>query len=205
MENRVTEYFCHVCKNNIFAAESSELFCPLCQNDLIEIIDVADDPNIFYGLPSIEEFRRLPLGNSDIQSMLNNQNALTEFFRENVRNAMIEEDEFFADNRLDNLINILMQNDPNRHGTPPASVKEIESLPRKKATTGNCSICLELYKKSDTLRELPCKHDFHEECLLDWLSMHNSCPVCRHELKTDDPSYEQYKKDKISNLINRNN
>ena len=37
-----------------------------------------------------------------------------------------------------------------------------------------------------------CAHIFHTSCIVDWLANHScTCPVCRYELPTDDPQYEQ--------------
>lgn len=43
-----------------------------------------------------------------------------------------------------------------------------------------CVICLENYKDFVLLRGLPCRHVFHDKCILAWLLRENHfCPVCR--------------------------
>jgi hypothetical protein len=46
---------------------------------------------------------------------------------------------------------------------------------------------------STVVLELPCCHHFHDECVLPWLEMHNTCPSCRAELPTDDSEYNTRK------------
>jgi len=45
-----------------------------------------------------------------------------------------------------------------------------------------CAICLEGYKDGDTLRILPCKHEFHKSCIDPWLLTHRTCPMCKSNI-----------------------
>jgi hypothetical protein len=47
-----------------------------------------------------------------------------------------------------------------------------------------CCICLARYTDNDELRELPCSHFFHTECVDKWLKMNASCPLCKFEIGT---------------------
>ncbi|KAJ8899885.1 hypothetical protein K2173_019588 [Erythroxylum novogranatense] len=45
---------------------------------------------------------------------------------------------------------------------------------------GSCVICLEEYKNMDDIGALSsCGHDYHISCIKKWLSMKNSCPICK--------------------------
>mmetsp|Transcript_1877 Transcript_1877/g.1587 ORF Transcript_1877/g.1587 Transcript_1877/m.1587 type:complete len:450 (+) Transcript_1877:38-1387(+) len=46
----------------------------------------------------------------------------------------------------------------------------------------SCAICMQDYKVDDELRILPCKHEFHCECVDKWLPMKKICPLCRHDV-----------------------
>ncbi|KZV53907.1 hypothetical protein F511_23672 [Dorcoceras hygrometricum] len=45
-----------------------------------------------------------------------------------------------------------------------------------------CCICLAKYLNNDELRELPCSHLFHRECVDKWLRINASCPLCKAEV-----------------------
>ncbi|CAG8720518.1 390_t:CDS:2, partial [Funneliformis mosseae] len=47
----------------------------------------------------------------------------------------------------------------------------------------DCSICLEEYVDEDELRILPCKHEFHIECIDNWLTTRKKfCPNCKRDI-----------------------
>ncbi|KAJ4897788.1 E3 ubiquitin-protein ligase RING1-like [Raphanus sativus] len=105
--------------------------------------------------------------------------------------------DYFFGPGLEQLIQQLAENDPNRYGTPPASKSAVEGLPTVKVTKdmmrsemNQCAVCMDEFEDGGDVKQMPCKHVFHQDCLMPWLELHNSCPVCRYELPTDDPEYE---------------
>ncbi|KAI4387033.1 hypothetical protein MLD38_004897 [Melastoma candidum] len=42
-----------------------------------------------------------------------------------------------------------------------------------------CCICLAKYADDEELKELPCCHIFHVECINKWLKINASCPLCK--------------------------
>ena len=45
-----------------------------------------------------------------------------------------------------------------------------------------CPICLQKYKGIDIIKEFPCKHIFHKNCIFKWLKTSNVCPLCKHDI-----------------------
>ncbi|XP_043711187.1 E3 ubiquitin-protein ligase CIP8-like [Telopea speciosissima] len=85
-----------------------------------------------------------------------------------------------------------------RRGAPPAArsavsaLKTVEIMPEEEVLV--CAICKESVPVGETARKLPCGHGYHGDCIVPWLDSRNSCPVCRFELPTDDPEYEEERK-----------
>jgi len=46
----------------------------------------------------------------------------------------------------------------------------------------SCPICMQPYNKDDELRILPCSHEFHIQCIDQWLPVKKMCPLCRHDI-----------------------
>ncbi|XP_038018019.1 E3 ubiquitin-protein ligase RNF115 isoform X2 [Motacilla alba alba] len=74
-------------------------------------------------------------------------------------------------------------------GPPPADKEKISSLPtvpvtQEQVDTGlECPVCKEDYTVAEQVRQLPCNHVFHSSCIVPWLELHDTCPVCRKSLK----------------------
>jgi len=58
-----------------------------------------------------------------------------------------------------------------------------------------CTVCSEGFKKGnktfeiffelvlgEKIRKLPCKHIFHDKCILPWFEHKSTCPNCRFDL-----------------------
>ncbi|KAF7846923.1 hypothetical protein BT93_L3570 [Corymbia citriodora subsp. variegata] len=97
------------------------------------------------------------------------------------------------------LMNNLDMTSPEILDNIPASKEVVAKLPVitlseeilvKMGCDAECAICKENLVVNDEMQELPCKHMYHLHCLKPWLDEHNSCPICRYELQTDDHAYE---------------
>ncbi|XP_011010366.1 PREDICTED: E3 ubiquitin-protein ligase CIP8-like [Populus euphratica] len=85
-------------------------------------------------------------------------------------------------------------------GQPPATKSVVEKLPsvvftKEDVESNNalCAVCKDDINVGERVKQLPCLHRYHGECIVPWLGIRNTCPVCRYELPTDDADYEQRK------------
>ncbi|KAG8390925.1 hypothetical protein BUALT_Bualt01G0134300 [Buddleja alternifolia] len=57
--------------------------------------------------------------------------------------------------------------------------KYVGSKTKVQVETEPCSICREEYNDGEDVGTLECGHDFHKECIKQWLLQKNLCPICK--------------------------
>lgn len=105
-------------------------------------------------------------------------------------------DECFVDDEIDPVIPLNRRSIP-----PPASKSALFQLRHVSVTRADkiaycqdkteCLICTNRLIEGTSITQMPCKHVYHTECLVKWLQTTCSCPACRYEIKTDNPTYER--------------
>ncbi|OMO96800.1 Zinc finger, RING-type [Corchorus olitorius] len=99
--------------------------------------------------------------------------------------------EFLLGSGFDRLIDQLSQmeiQNIGRYEQPPASKAAVEAMPTVEIDESHicdelcCAVCKEQFELGTKVRNMPCNHLYHSNCILPWLQLRNSCPVCRHEL-----------------------
>ncbi|KAJ0747814.1 putative transcription factor C2H2 family [Helianthus annuus] len=91
---------------------------------------------------------------------------------------------------------------------PPASKRAVDDLLSVTMTikdhednNAHCAVCKDEIGVGEMAKQLPCAHHYHGDCIVPWLRIRNTCPVCRHELPTDDPGYERRKAERAASRI----
>jgi len=60
-----------------------------------------------------------------------------------------------------------------------------EKLSENKPDEDLCPICFGGFAKDETVTKVPvCGHDFHFDCLKEWIEKNHNCPVCRGFVRT---------------------
>ncbi|KDR23497.1 E3 ubiquitin-protein ligase RNF126 isoform X2 [Zootermopsis nevadensis] len=73
-------------------------------------------------------------------------------------------------------------------GPPPLAKDKIKEIPVVVITQDQvgkslqCSVCWEDFRLDEPVRKLPCEHVYHENCIIPWLELHGTCPICRKSL-----------------------
>ena len=195
-------FWCYNCKHSFrrIHIEGINSVCPRCQTGMVEEIKANNLP-----------MRFVPFNdNTDDDSIVIFPNSYRTFL-DDILNSLINLHN--QNEELERILSYIMMNDNNRYGSPPASKESVTQLKEEEMTEETikslgvenvCSVCKEEFSKGKKAMVLPCRHFYHRECIIPWLDQHNSCPICRYELPTDDEDYEKIKKER-NKRTNSNN
>ncbi|XP_031491984.1 E3 ubiquitin-protein ligase RING1-like [Nymphaea colorata] len=107
--------------------------------------------------------------------------------------------DYLLGDRLERLMEHLAEMDSGNYGHFPASKASVAAIPTIKITQAilaedslNCAICKDEFEADVDAKQLPCRHIYHGDCILPWLSQHNSCPICRYQLPLEPPEPEMF-------------
>lgn len=83
-----------------------------------------------------------------------------------------------------------------KQGLPKEMIEKVKRMKMGKSGQ-DCSVCSEGFRKGksplktaffpnnflgEKIRKLPCKHIFHDKCIMPWLEKNSTCPNCRFNL-----------------------
>ncbi|KAL7235825.1 hypothetical protein ACSBR1_019167 [Camellia fascicularis] len=165
---RTHHYFwCRHCQRSVRipSPHHSHLLCPRCSSHLHHDLPV---PPLDTLAQILDQSTSIPLNQTENEVIEGNPEAWIVFEFQNPSSPPTEID---------------------RRGSPPAPTSAIQALPIVNLTEtdlisdSNCPICREGFEVGEEARVMPCKHLYHGDCIVQWLRIHNTCPVCRFELR----------------------
>lgn len=97
---------------------------------------------------------------------------------------------------LDTIVTQLL-NQMDNTGPPPLEKEKIAEIPKVTISAEQvdmklqCSVCWEDFQIDEVVRKLTCAHVYHESCIIPWLELHGTCPICRKSLAPEQQPDEQ--------------
>ncbi|KAK1413369.1 hypothetical protein QVD17_35141 [Tagetes erecta] len=168
-------YWCHECDMSISLIPTSTTpsLCPHCNSDFLEELDTPITFNNHHHHHHDPDLLLFP-------SFLHQPPADNPYFHRVINHL------FNSDNPPSTVATTSRLHSP-------ASKSAIESIPSLKITSSFleidpiviCAVCKDQFVLNDDTKQLPCKHIYHPDCIIPWLSQRNSCPVCRFQLPVD--------------------
>ncbi|KAF5444098.1 hypothetical protein F2P56_036602 [Juglans regia] len=215
---RTSRYFwCQNCHRSVRINVSTNIFetcmCPYCFHELHLDLDMTRPSPVITGLRSLDALarlldpsprprqnaafgRRLELGVSEVGNGGPFQQAGITLVGPPRPPRLISPP---FEEVLNELVGGMARQNDLQPGPPPAPVAAVSAiealLPRVKLTQKHldddpsCPVCKEDFELGGEVRQMPCKHFYHFDCIVPWLSIHNTCPVCRYELQY---TYDNY-------------
>ncbi|KAJ3682713.1 hypothetical protein LUZ60_012940 [Juncus effusus] len=198
----IPAYWCYSCSRFVRVSAQSTISCPDCDGGFVEEVDPPST--------RLRRSRRIGSGRSAFNPVIvlrgagdraaaASPNGFELYYDDGAGSGLRPLPETISDflmgsgfeRLLDQLTQIEINAGRGLDNQPPASKAAIESMPTVEIGSSHmdcesgCAVCQEKFELGTEAREMPCKHIYHQDCILPWLNLRNSCPVCRHELPSD--------------------
>ncbi|KAK8919272.1 E3 ubiquitin-protein ligase RING1-like [Platanthera zijinensis] len=184
MQSDCRTHWCHGCNRAVRPRRSRPVVCPDCNGGFVQEFDDAPTTTGQGAEQAAEGEDRYAAGealnDAEYTALLDSgaldPEAMRGFVRENA-----------TEPELEDLVNTLSLSDrrsqPPPTGGPPTDCLGTVEISRKHLRgDSQCPVCMEKFKLGSRVREMPCKHLFHRDCIVPWLARHNTCPVCRRQV-----------------------
>ncbi|XP_073141419.1 E3 ubiquitin-protein ligase RDUF2 [Henckelia pumila] len=200
-------YWCRRCRRTVRTTTTNlgEILCPTCLGQIRYELEVSNPRRLEPSPRALDSLARILDQQEQLQQQQNNESQergprqaliLLQFIGPDhpPRPVSPPENMFIQPANL----NHLSQNSnyatsestqDDRPGPHPAQDSAIEALPlvaisdEHLKNDSSCPVCKDEFEVGDRVRELPCKHFYHSDCIVPWLHLHNTCPVCRQEVR----------------------
>lgn len=186
------EYWCHHCHEFVARTlvRGDEITCPRCDDGFVEIIRATRALSIqtrLFGVGEPEQGERstvIWVRPSQVFGRIVGANPFSPPYIAGGRGAM---GGHFIGQGIDLPIQRLYTQDRRTGcGTPPASKTAVEAMPAVTVSNHHlplqCAVCRDEIELGEVLRQMPCQHMYHSRCILPWLELHSSCPLCRFQM-----------------------
>ncbi|KAK2710067.1 hypothetical protein QYM36_013666 [Artemia franciscana] len=125
---------------------------------------------------------------------------------DSLRISSVSASDHEGENRDQNRIISDLFNQEEDIGPHPMPTEKIQSLETVRITETEakqdlqCSVCFESYELQESVRKLPCNHLFHSRCVVPWLELHDSCPLCRKTFVDEEKTNTRNESSPLTNL-----
>ncbi|KAJ3677078.1 hypothetical protein LUZ60_002802 [Juncus effusus] len=168
-------YYCFICNDSVsLPASTSPLRCPRCMHEFLS--DRPPSPPPPPPPPSHFHYRSRSSSSSSSPSPPSSpSHAAQAYLRRLIRQISSDDS---------NPLPI-----PIRRGPAPATPAAISAIPavRVSECSVSCAVCKDEFILQSEARRLPCSHLYHSDCIVPWLQLRNSCPVCRSPVSSSRP------------------
>eukprot|EP00828_Plagiopyla_frontata_P010119 TRINITY_DN15303_c0_g1_i1.p4 TRINITY_DN15303_c0_g1~~TRINITY_DN15303_c0_g1_i1.p4 ORF type:complete len:108 (+),score=17.60 TRINITY_DN15303_c0_g1_i1:498-821(+) len=60
-------------------------------------------------------------------------------------------------------------------------IPTVEYSPNEQFDQDICAVCQCQWEQGDLLKTLHCNHNYHAQCIDEWLKKNKNCPVCKQD------------------------